>query len=198
MAVKLSYVFIFFSVLMISCSASKLGWKAENENVVKNENRKVVDDFDPVNLDDDDIMITPLRTESPVRDDRQMDDLKNPIKPAVTAEKELVQGFRVQLLATKDEINARDERKKALFILQGEDVYLEFESPYYKLRVGNCLTRKEAEDLVVKVKRIARQEKKTRRQEQKKGWEEWVNGLEEWELGAWIVRTKVEKDIEPN
>lgn len=191
MSFRSTGVFVLLLALIFSCSASKLGWKAENENVVKNEKREVVDDFDPLNLEDDDIVIKPLRTESPVRDDGQIDDLKNPIKPVVAMEKELVQGFRVQLLATKDEGKAREERREALFILQGEDVYLEFETPYYKLRVGNCLTRKEAEDLVVKVKRIARQERKRAKPEKKQQ-------LQEWEEGAWIVRTKVEKDIEPN
>ena len=57
MSFRSTGVFVLLLALIFSCSASKLGWKAENENVVKNEKREVVDDFDPLNLEDLDEML---------------------------------------------------------------------------------------------------------------------------------------------
>jgi len=52
----------------------------------------------------------------------------------------------VQLLATSDEEMAREEKKRAVFKFE-DKVYLIFDAPMYKIRVGDCLTRKEAEEL---------------------------------------------------
>jgi hypothetical protein len=166
------------SALLCGCSVSKLGWKAESGS--DQGEKGMVEDFDPLSLEDDDIFIEPAVKTPPREEGEGQNTNENIDSRTELTEKELVQGYRVQLLATKDEIQAREERKKAIFVLQGEDVYLEFESPNYKLRVGNCLDRKEAEVLRNKIIRIARQKKE-----------------KEWER-AWIVRTRVEKAIDIN
>lgn len=90
------------------------------------------------------------------------------IDSASRNEPETADGFRVQIISTTDENAAREIRKEAI-LKQENDVYLIFDSPYYKVRVGNCLTRSEADelqDLLVK-----------------KGF-----------LDAWVIRTKVFKN----
>ena len=68
-----------------------------------------------------------------------------------TAIEENVQldGFRIQLLSTKDLENAT--RAKAIAVEQFNDVkvkfYLEFDSPNYKVRLGDFRTREEAEEI---------------------------------------------------
>ena len=177
MSQRIWIILIVLTVLICGCSVSKLGWKADDG--IDHNKKEMVEDFDPLSLADDDIVVEPIESKPSPEDIKRQDD-ENDDNSVSFIEKETVQGYRVQLLATKDVIMAREEKKKALFILQGEDVYLEFESPNYKLRVGNCLTRKEAEVLKSKVIRIARQKKE-----------------KEWER-AWIVRTRVEKAIDPN
>jgi hypothetical protein len=178
MTMKYIGLMTFVLILFFSCSASRLGRKADGE--LNGKKKEMSEDFDPLILEDDDIVVVPEEADSVPEKNLRPDNRGNTGSLSDTGEKEMVQGFRVQLLATKDEIGAREEKKKAIFILQGEDVYLDFESPNYKLRVGNCLTRKEAEELRERIIQIARQKHER-----------------EWER-AWIVRTRVEKMVHPN
>lgn len=56
-----------------------------------------------------------------------------------------VLGFRVQIFASSTEQNANRIAGDARDTFG--DAYVEFVAPYYKVRVGNCLTREEAESL---------------------------------------------------
>lgn len=62
------------------------------------------------------------------------------------AKKDMVPGFRVQLVATRDEGEARQARTDALFNFM-QNVYLMYDNPYYKLRLGDCLSHVEADSL---------------------------------------------------
>ncbi len=94
------------------------------------------------------------------------------IKSELNGEKEaeMVPGFRVQLIATRDEQTARQVRADALLNLP-HNVYLIYDNPYYKIRVGDCLSHMEADSL----QRLAI-----------------LRGF----VGAWIVRTIV--NVNPN
>jgi len=58
-------------------------------------------------------------------------------------------GFRVQLIATESETLARQIEQNALMDFQ-ESVYLTFDPPNYKVRVGDCITRADANVLLGK------------------------------------------------
>ncbi|TFH01657.1 MAG: SPOR domain-containing protein [Calditrichales bacterium] len=60
-----------------------------------------------------------------------------------------VNGYRVQILATKNIETASLYEQEATERLQGYDhkTYLIFEAPLYKIRVGDCKTRLEAESV---------------------------------------------------
>lgn len=64
--------------------------------------------------------------------------------PAPSAAAE-VAGFRIQLFSTNnfDEAGAKKAEAEALF--KGEWVYLQYDQPTYKIRVGNFVTRFDAE-----------------------------------------------------
>lgn len=64
---------------------------------------------------------------------------------AAAAESEMIQGFRVQLLATTDidEVTSRKALLEQTF--PTEWFYVEFDPPVYKLRAGNFATRYEAD-----------------------------------------------------
>ena len=133
-------------LFLFSCSASRIGWKAESESTEKKEEKgHYLEDFDPLSLNDDDIVVSSAEKRPEVDRLERME----PEKVSSGTEdssSEMVQGFRVQLLATKDEIQAQEAKKRAIFNFQ-ESIYLVFEAPFYRLRFGDCKTRKEAEAL---------------------------------------------------
>jgi hypothetical protein len=55
-------------------------------------------------------------------------------------------GFRVQIFVGGDEFEARQMEEQALMSFD-ESVYLIFDSPNYKIRIGDCKTRTEANEL---------------------------------------------------
>ena len=107
--------------------------------------------FDPVLLNDDNLSFpeaasisTPTIDNNQTNTDNQ--DTKVFNKP--------VDGFRIQIFATKDIEVATLQKKEAEyeFANDGIAVYIEFDSPLYKLRVGDCTTREEAEQLHTRIK----------------------------------------------
>ena len=109
--------------------------------------RKVPQDesFDPLSVEEEEVIVLPESK------------LKSPPEGTITAgaEKEgepvagaaeEVLGFRVQVFATDLEFEARTVEEKALIDFE-ESVYLVFDSPNYKIRVGDCRSRAEANKL---------------------------------------------------
>ncbi len=64
-----------------------------------------------------------------------------------------IPGFRVQLFVTNEEFDARMAEEEALLQFD-ESVYLTFDSPNYKIRVGDCKTRAEATELRQKAAKL--------------------------------------------
>jgi len=57
-------------------------------------------------------------------------------------------GWKVQLFSTTDFYEADSLYLKAVDDFIDQEVVKEFNSPYYKIRVGNCTTREAAEELL--------------------------------------------------
>jgi len=57
-----------------------------------------------------------------------------------------VLGYRVQIISTPFEEVAREVRNEALLKFE-EPVYMVFDAPYYKVRIGDCVSRFDAEEL---------------------------------------------------
>ena len=72
--------------------------------------------------------------------------------------------FRIQIFESSVASIARAEAKRFQNIL-GDTVYTDFETPLYKLRIGNFLNRKDAEEAVESISRLGAKD-------------------------AWIIRTK--------
>ncbi len=78
----------------------------------------------------------------------------NPVlQQSDTTEKEIteLEGYRLQVFATKS-WEAADSLKTVLEKKLKEDIYITFEVPNYKVRVGNCSDRNEAEILKTTLK----------------------------------------------
>jgi hypothetical protein len=97
-------------------------------------------DFDPDKLNDPEPkwpqVISPLIPR---------EDLKNSNKKPDSTQV-IVEGFRVQVLATSTRENA-EQLRRTLVMLYTEDIYIIFEAPNYKVRMGNFIDRRNAETL---------------------------------------------------
>ncbi len=101
--------------------------------------------FDPLSLNDEDLVF-----EKVVRGqtaEQEMERVTVPETTAVSQENKLVDGYRVQLISTKDLEGAT--KFKQIVSEQFADLdyhfYIEFDSPYYKVRMGDFQTREEAQ-----------------------------------------------------
>ena len=130
-------IFLSFSFIF-SCSSSE-------QMVVKDDQQKsnpYDESFDPLSLDDDDIVIAEASLTKK--------EIEN--KPVVIEEKIIpkeINGFRVQILATKNIETASlfEQEATERFGSLEHKTYLIFEAPLYKIRVGDCKERAEAENL---------------------------------------------------
>ena len=135
-------------LLMLGCATSQFGWKVEGEQKKASDtNGEIIEDFDPLSLEDDDIEIAAVPNTA-TRDTAQVamqSTTEESVQPEETEEVE-VDGFRVQLLTSGDYQRAREEKAKAM-VRFDTTVYLQFEAPLYRLRIGDCVDRKQAEEL---------------------------------------------------
>jgi hypothetical protein len=123
---------------------TQFGWKEDPSKGGKSSGENdFVEDFDPLTLNDDDITVTPLEPEEV---DVAVVDQNNIVLTEEYSTEEMVQGYRVQLLSTSREDQAREAKKKAM-IKFNVTVYLDYETPNWKIRMGDCNTKKEADAL---------------------------------------------------
>ena len=81
----------------------------------------------------------------------------------------IIEGFRVQVLATSSQENA-DRLRDELAIEYGKNIYIVFEAPNYKVRIGNFIDRRLAEKLRLEL-------------------------INKGYPSSWIIRTRIEPNI---
>lgn len=97
--------------------------------------------FDPLSLEEEDLIKLPESSLKPPPPGTVTGGSGTKVEPAGGMEEVL--GFRVQLFVSGLEFDARVVEEKALIDFE-ESVYLIFDPPNYKIRVGDCRTRTEA------------------------------------------------------
>ena len=126
--------------LALGCSSTK---EVVIDETPLPETYQYDESFDPLTLDDDDIVIAGDDNLKVI--DKSVDNpgIENPI---VIKEKT---GFRVQILATKNIETASlfEQEASERFNNLDHKTYLIFEAPLYKIRVGDCEDRAQAEEL---------------------------------------------------
>jgi hypothetical protein len=115
--------------------------KAEN----KENNAQIVEDFDPTFLRNENFDIKES-AKAGAAGAASIDEILKGGNDVDTLQTGQVSGYRVQLLSTRDGSEARAVRNEALLAFE-ENVYLSFDDPYYKIRVGDCLSRYDADIL---------------------------------------------------
>tara|TARA_B100001758_G_C18168050_1_gene482732 strand:- start:45 stop:464 length:420 start_codon:yes stop_codon:yes gene_type:complete len=91
-------------------------------------------------------------------------------KSSIDSTQIIIEGFRVQILATKQLAKA-EQLQKDLSTILNQNIYIDFEAPNYKVRIGNFIDRNKAE--------IFRQ-----------------NIIKEGYESSWIIRTRIEPKIQ--
>ena len=136
-----------FAGLLAGCASSK---KTVTEEAKGKPGSAYDESFDPLSLNDDDIEIKSDKESPQVK--------KKPVEAAAAVEEtpttsnlpfKETDGYRVQLLTTKSYEAATVAQQTAAeqFAPLNLKTYIKFEAPLYKVRVGDALTRSEAEEI---------------------------------------------------
>lgn len=134
-------------ILVTACATTRpAGIQTPSTSRERVRDADYVEDFDPLTLQDDDIVVPPPAVPREPIAESDTNPENDETEQEVTEDR-LIQGFRVQLMATSDETQARELRRNAIFKFPQDDVYMTFEGSLYKVRVGDCQTRDEAEAL---------------------------------------------------
>ena len=140
--------FLFLVIILVSCGSSRQnatrGAAPAGETI---ETSRIDESFDPVMLQDEDLEFPEKTIPS-----QQAEIPFPPGKIIENKEAEpnrVVDGYRVQIFATQNIENATLQKKEAEFVFLTDSVavYIDFDSPMYKIRVGDCLNRADAENL---------------------------------------------------
>ncbi|MEJ2543652.1 MAG: SPOR domain-containing protein [Calditrichaceae bacterium] len=138
-------LFILISLVYFIGCASSSKVKTGMDTEERKPSSKYDESFDPLTLDDDDIEITKENTNT-----QQVKQADQSASKQQNTEKVIMhelEGFRVQILATQGLESATLQQQKAVdrFSDHGYKVYLIYEAPLYRLRIGDAVTRKDAE-----------------------------------------------------
>lgn len=151
-------------MLILNCSSSQKMTSVEKSKNESDTNTGIINEFfDPLILDEDELKWTKT-----ISIESKSDQINSVLSRTDANEQvsEVITGYRVQICAVSDEEKARQIQRDAILKFVSDEVYLIYDTPYYKVRVGNCTTRLEADQL----QQLAAQ-----------------NGFDD----AWVVRTKV-------
>ncbi|MDZ7332057.1 MAG: SPOR domain-containing protein [candidate division KSB1 bacterium] len=132
-------------IIVMACSGPRSLTQSAQPTSEEDKSIGIVNEFfDPLILDDEDLQTTKTISIESKSDKIQEELLKSDAEPL---RGESVTGYRVQICALSDEERAKEIYRSALLKFPNEEVYLIYDSPYYKVRVGNCPTRQEADRL---------------------------------------------------
>jgi hypothetical protein len=161
----MKYLIILLTVitLLIGCSAST-GSRYETKKETGKENETEVtkdaaEDFD----------ITPYQTEidieaPPIATDKLPPDVWYGYEDSASdIERKIVgttDGYRVQVLSTDDIDEANRIRTEIYEKISRKEVYVIFEPPFYKVKVGDFTTKSEADNLRFKLNQLGYSESK--------------------------------------
>jgi hypothetical protein len=133
-------------LVLFGCASSP---KPVTSDATSSDSRKIDETFDPLSLKDEDIVFPQPKQLDKTEQPSYLPAEKTVPAESLQVENKQLEGFRLQLLSTKDLESAT--RSKAMAQEQFSDLqlkfYLEFDSPYYKVRTGDFKTRQEAESM---------------------------------------------------
>jgi hypothetical protein len=143
-------LFLVFLFLTLSCTGVEKAVPPDQETQdtvksVQQQKSRFDESFDPLSLDDDDWVIQKKQHSGAIRIEEVSDSLEHGNGNRKYNKEQVAFGFRVQLYSTTDYYEAMAVRDEAGTKL-GDDIYVDYEQPYYKVRAGNFTDRQKAEE----------------------------------------------------
>ena len=147
---KIVKTYMYFSILILillisACSTTKSLMTEDERSKDEEKKSGIVNEFfDPLILNNED-----LKVKKTISIESKSDQVEQNLSQSDTSYKklEIAPGYRVQICAVSDENRAKQVQRDAILKFIDHDVYLIYDTPYYKVRVGDCLTRYEADKL---------------------------------------------------
>jgi hypothetical protein len=169
---RIKIVVLLIILVVFGCSSTQKTIKQEQQNP-KKPKIKMVEDLDPVALADDNFVIKPKFKEP--KPDKNISYFQKDSTVSVESDSEMVKiinvrGFRIQIGQVINEEDASEIRREAMLTFENANVYLIFDAPNYKIRVGDFEKRRDAEELQDKAISLGYKD-------------------------AWIVPTMIEKEV---
>jgi len=144
---KRIFIFLGAGLLVLSgCATTKKGVSPEGKAPATG----IVEDFDPMTLTDDDFKIPPKSEAAPAA--QPADTTAAGPKQAAAeragrrVRKVKVPGYRIQIAAVSNQQDAMNIQREAMLKFEDVNVYLVFEPPFYKVRIGDFERRFDAEE----------------------------------------------------
>jgi len=140
----IKYLIVLFSLIYFFGCASSSKVQTDNGSGDVKPSGKYDESFDPMTLDDDDIVIGKETDKTQTKQVENTTDNDKEVEKVLMHE---VEGYRVQILATQGIEAATLQQQKAVDRFSDHEykVYLIYEAPLYRLRIGDATDRKEAE-----------------------------------------------------
>ena len=163
---KLLVAIVTLALMFLSCSAST-GSRYETKNKTNENTEKNVEVSENVTEDFD---ITPYQTEieieaPPIGTDNLPPDVWYGYADTSSSSERIIigttEGYRVQVLSTDDIDEANNVRAEIYEKTTRKEVYIIFEPPFYKVKVGDFTSKTEAENLRFKLNQLGYTESKT-------------------------------------
>ncbi len=154
MIVRFAVVIMILASMIVSCGGRRVGTRTPDEKkdpatplfdpLATSEDREIVPEVHPVRV------VTVADAGDSLMRPGDLSYLQFDSAASVTAPTEV---YRVQIFTSRLYTEAGRERQLAEEIFN-LPIYLDYEVPYYKLRVGDFLTRDEAENMLAEIKSI--------------------------------------------
>jgi len=140
----LKLISLFFVLVFIFACASSKHVKTDDPDHTKSTDSRYDESFDPLSLDDEEIVITKKENITEKNTDNNLNNQK--VIPDNVKMQE-VEGYRVQLMATRSIETATMAQQRAVDMFSNLEykVYLIFEAPLYRIRLGDAVDRRDAE-----------------------------------------------------
>jgi hypothetical protein len=141
--------------LLFLCSCAHLPWRAPQEDPrIKGE-----EGIDPLGYPQDQVIVTQTAPSEQAGNAQTWSE-QNPLQPAQTQRPDssaTLRVYRVQFFATKYPDEA-SQVAETVGNMVSEKTYMDYKTPYYWVRVGDCQTKEEAERLLRKIKQLGYKE----------------------------------------
>ena len=151
---RLVFIALPLLVFLMHCSSTRPGGTAPDPASGEPRPAGFDESFDPMTLEGDDLTFPEGDPVEPIADPAAVGSAAGAVDSRANRE---MDGFRVQLFATRDIERATLTKNEAEYIFAEDGdtvaVYLTFDSPNWKVRVGDCLTRDQAEALRLTARR---------------------------------------------